>query len=133
MWEFWEHIDTLLPKYFIILFAFYLPSEIICCKEKEESRCVHICRKGRCLLIVKALNGADISTNNGNLGGSVHPLCQKRLFIHDHAFLRYLWPVPLNLLAIQESLIFKVIHTTNMVRTPFSIHLLIASNSSIIR
>ena len=31
------------------------------------------------LLIVKALNGANIGTDNGNLGGGVGPLHQKRL------------------------------------------------------
>lgn len=58
-------------------------------KEKEkrkrmESRCMG--RKGKFLLIVKALNGAEISTNNGNLGGGVHPFSQKWLSTHGDAF-----------------------------------------------
>lgn len=80
-------------------------------------------RKGKFLLIVKALNGAEISTNNGNLGGGVHPFSQKWLSQHGDAFFWYPRPVLVSLLTIKKSLIFEVIHIIiDMGWIPCSIH-----------
>lgn len=76
-----------------------------------------------CLLVVKALNGANISTNNGNLRRGVGPFHQKWLCI-CHVFVRYLWPVPVNSPPIQQALIFKFMHAITVVHIIFLIHFL---------